>query len=1087
MLLDRFDEEDATKERPDYRRKLIYLLLLLLLLLLGGYTLSAGSVYLFEQFNYNGIEPTQNRKIDRLEHNQEVIEQGIQDLFDKLGNRTAPPCIGCTNNGTLNTTDIVVNNTIVSNVTRSDTIIVTAVNNSDIVDILRSMLDLLLQMEAELLSKNCSTAAFNFTGNWTTNVTYLPGSIVYYNGSYYVSLANNSDTIPDAAPDTWMIISGIGTQGPVGPSGADGPSGNTGGIGAGAWDNTTFYNTGDLVSHNNTVWLAVTNNSGVEPGTDGLIWSRVSANCGSPGNTGDVGPTGPSGPDGGLFTGDWSDVVTYMSGNVVVYNDTIWVSDVDGNTNSTPGTNATAWTQLPPECGGTGNVGPSGNTGGLGDPGLYGAGAWVDNVSYLNTALVTYNFSVWYSQLTNTNVTPGSNSSVWKLMSQTGGPGGALGPTGPTGNSGAVGPVGANASIPYGDWNSNTTYPLYAVVDYLNVTYIALVSNFNATPSTNTTAWYRMNGVGPAGATGTLGPVGPTGPAGASGASVTLNGTWSSASTYSIYSAVTYQGSMYLSSVSGNFNQTPGVSSNWTLYAAKGRGGSTGPVGPGGATGATPVYSGNWSSVVNYTTGELVSYNDTIWISQQPSTNVTPGTNSSYWAPVSGEGVPGPTGPSGSPGQSGIVLTTTNYTQPAALTTFDVNVTNINVVVGQFAIIPGGGMYVVQAISGLQLTLEYLDSSYITTSIGNSVLAGSVVAPAGLSQNATNGTDGGVGPTGPQGPDGTAGAAGPQGIMGPTGPIINGSTGPTGPCGAPGPLGGTGNTGPLGPAGSSTPGANGTVGPVGQTGPSGPTGPDGPSGVGNTGAGGGPGPTGPGSTFNISNGGILGSFCKQCRNSTLCTNLISNNPIPLVFTVNPINLTSGSCGNATNTSGCSAFSYQTMSDSDIYTVVGSPNQIRYLTSGLTIGYFTGSCYNPSITDVGGTFTAQLSNDYGNRGVFLYTGTWLVGANLDVMICRRITTPTQGSPFFYLTINVTGAANNQYWPSRAFYFRESSTADTSSLVSLVIPSQMLYVPTSAYITISFNLNNDGAYCNPLAPYFLLTNYITGGSFSAVRIV
>ncbi|MBI1289462.1 MAG: hypothetical protein GC178_17990 [Flavobacteriales bacterium] len=118
-----------------------------------------------------------------------------------------------------------------------------------------------------------------------------------------------------------------------------------------------------------------------------------------------------------------------------------------------------------------------------------------------------------------------------------------------------------------------------------------------------------------------------------------------------------------------------------------------------------------------------------------------------------------------------------------------------------------------------------------------------------------DGQDGATGPTGADGQNGVTGPTGSTGLQGPTGPTgadgqngATGATGPTGPMGPtgtgvgiPGPTGPTGATGAAGATGQN--GVTGATGPQGSTGPQGPTGPTGANGQ--NGATGSQGPTGP--------------------------------------------------------------------------------------------------------------------------------------------------------------------------------------------------------------------------------------------------
>jgi hypothetical protein len=70
------------------------------------------------------------------------------------------------------------------------------------------------------------------------------------------------------------------------------------------------------------------------------------------------------------------------------------------------------------------------------------------------------------------------------------------------------------------------------------------------------------------------------------GQSLTFNGTWSAVVTYDAQDVVFFNGSSYVSLVSGNLNHQPDVSpTQWTVFAAQGPSGATGPQGPTGPTG----------------------------------------------------------------------------------------------------------------------------------------------------------------------------------------------------------------------------------------------------------------------------------------------------------------------------------------------------------------------------------------------------------------------------------------------------------------------------------------------------------------------
>jgi hypothetical protein len=194
---------------------------------------------------------------------------------------------------------------------------------------------------------------------------------------------------------------------------------------------------------------------------------------------------------------------------------------------------------------------------------------------------------------------------------------GLVGPAGPTGAAGAIGatgPQGPPVSF-QGTWSNATTYAVGDAVFFNGSSYISLVSsNINHQPDTAPAQWSLLaqqgatgatGPVGPTGATGSQGiqgiqgPIGSTGPTGATGATgatgpqgppVSFQGTWNIATTYALGDAVSYNGSSYISLVSGNVGFQPDISNvKWGLLATagtNGTNGATGATGPSGPTGA---------------------------------------------------------------------------------------------------------------------------------------------------------------------------------------------------------------------------------------------------------------------------------------------------------------------------------------------------------------------------------------------------------------------------------------------------------------------------------------------------------------------
>ena len=287
--------------------------------------------------------------------------------------------------------------------------------------------------------------------------------------------------------------------------------------------------------------------------------------AGPTGATGATGATGPQGPPVS-FQGTWSNATTYALGDAVFFNGSSYISLVSSNINHQPDTAPAQWSLLSQQ-GATGATGPAGPTGATGVTGAAG-------------------------------------------------PVGAPGPAGPAGSTGATGPQGPQGPpVSFqGTWSNATTYALGDAVFFNGSSYISLVSsNINHQPDTAPAQWSLLSQQGATGATGPAGPTGatgvtgaagpvgapgPAGPAGSTGATgpqgpqgppVSFQGTWSNATTYALGDAVFFNGSSYISLVSGNLGFQPDISNmKWGLLAeagTNGTNGATGATGPSGPTG----------------------------------------------------------------------------------------------------------------------------------------------------------------------------------------------------------------------------------------------------------------------------------------------------------------------------------------------------------------------------------------------------------------------------------------------------------------------------------------------------------------------
>ena len=267
---------------------------------------------------------------------------------------------------------------------------------------------------------------------------------------------------------------------------------------------------------------------------------------------------------------------------------------------------------------------------------------------------------------------------------------------------------------------------------------------------------------GETGATGATGPQGPMGPQGlpgisGSGGGIAYQGTYNAGTSYAVGDVVQWDGSSWVSLVSGNAGSTPGASAlTWGMLAAAGAQGPAGAVGPQGPIGLSVQGPAGPQGVagppgVTGATG-----------AQGPIGESVPG-------PMGPQGPVGAVGPAGSPGlvYQGVYNSAGNYS------------------LGDVVVFQG--------------------SSYVS-------LTGSNVGQTPGVSPAYWGTLTAQGPAGAMGAQGVPGVQGPQGLIGPVGPP--GSTGAQGAQGIPGETGAQGIPGTPGATG-----LQGAMGPEGPAGP----------------------------------------------------------------------------------------------------------------------------------------------------------------------------------------------------------------------------------------------------------------------------
>jgi hypothetical protein len=331
------------------------------------------------------------------------------------------------------------------------------------------------------------------------------------------------------------------------------------------------------------------------------------------------GPQGPAGPAGINNRGTWSSTTAYNVNDSVGYAGSSWIA-LAANTNSTPNASNSNWQVLAA-------------------PGINNQGSWVSTTNYQIGDAVSDGGQFWLAVAPNLNYEPSLLNPNWQLIAASGAAGsagaagpagaagaaGAQGPSGPmglTGPQGAAGPQGPPPTFA-GTWSNTATYSLGNAVFYNGTSYVSLIdSNAGNEPDTSPTQWAVLaqqgsagaaGAQGPAGAAGAAGPqgavglpgatgatgatgpqglIGPMGLTGATGAAgtqgppATFAGTWSSATTYSLGTAVFYNGSGYVSLTANNVGNEPDTNpTQWALLAQQGAVGAAGAQGPAGAAG----------------------------------------------------------------------------------------------------------------------------------------------------------------------------------------------------------------------------------------------------------------------------------------------------------------------------------------------------------------------------------------------------------------------------------------------------------------------------------------------------------------------
>ncbi len=385
------------------------------------------------------------------------------------------------------------------------------------------------------------------------------------------------------------------------------------------------------------------------------------------------------------------------------------------------------------------------------------------------------------------------------------GPAGAQGLQGPVGPQGNPGPVGMTFR---GTYSSAVNYGLADGVLFNGSAYVSLVaSNLGNTPDASPVQW-ALFATGSPGATGPVGAQGPQGLAGAPGlpgaagaqgpvgatgpqgpAVANFTGNYVSTTNYALHDAVSFNGSTYVSLISGNVGNTPNVSpAQWAVLAAQGPAGPTGATGaagaPGvvGATGAQGAtgpqgppasFLGEWLVGTSYGVGSVVGFGGSSYVALTANVGHEPDVSPALWAVLAqagSSGAPGAQGPVGAPGAPGAVGVTYRGAWVAATAYHANDVVVFNGATYLGATTSLGSEPDVSPAQWAVLAVNGVVGATGPSGAAATVSVGSVTtAPAGAGASVTNSGTAGAAVlnfTIPQGAPGTGGGGGGAGTSG---------------------------------------------------------------------------------------------------------------------------------------------------------------------------------------------------------------------------------------------------------------------------------------------------------------------------------
>lgn len=281
-------------------------------------------------------------------------------------------------------------------------------------------------------------AGFTFKGT-VADVASLPSADNVVNDAY-ITLDTGDLHVWDGA--AFNNVGNVdGPTGPTGPEGVTGPTGPTGPSGSnwqGQWDIGTSYVADDLVNYSGVVYIALVDNSAVQPDTDPNTW--------------EIFVEGGTGGGGAVDVTATVDATTFVG----LYEDA--TGSIGGKTNSGIQYDASAEvlkvTEIESDA-----IGP---TDGL--TGTYQINS-PTSITFNPTTETLNNAPLVFQNVTDTErqaITPSTGAvvydtvnnaayvwtgSAWEAIGTGAGGGGVTGPTGPTGTEGPIGPTGPQGQI----------------------------------------------------------------------------------------------------------------------------------------------------------------------------------------------------------------------------------------------------------------------------------------------------------------------------------------------------------------------------------------------------------------------------------------------------------------------------------------------------------------------------------------------------------------------------------------------------------------------------------------------------------------